>query len=174
MRLPLLLIVGFLSGCSITSSSPQKLPNFTIELDCAQPPPGEDTDLSQLFDHAEAHDGEFIYADVAFRSNCECNTGTRFLNELTLACERNEQFYLYEATRDYRCVQSLHLAGPNAGIASLCFPRPADLPRRAGYSADIRVVEETIRAVFLAYWDWSGGAPHVNLVVPESGAGPAR
>lgn len=169
MKSLVVILVATLTACSTALPSAAALPTFAIDLSCAEPPPGEDSDLARLFDHAEARDGELVYADVAFRSNCECNTGTRFLEELTLACERNEQFYLYDATRDYRCVQSLHLAGPNAGIASLCFPRPADLPRRAGYSADVRATQVTVRGRFLAYWDWSGGAPHVNLVVPEVG-----
>lgn len=169
MRPANLILAVALIGLAAVSFGAERQPTFDIELGCAESPPGEDTDVGRLFDFAETHDGELVYAEIAFRTNCECNSGTRFLKKLTLACARNDQFYLYEATRDYRCVQSLHLAGGNAGIASLCFPRPDDLPLRPGYSADIRAVEVTVRGVFLTYWDWSGGAPHVTLLVPESG-----
>ena len=147
----------------------RQVPRFEIELVCGLPPPGEDSELARLFDFAEHNEGETALVNLAFHpGNCSCPDGQgEPPAALALACEHNPEWWLAERMDQYVCVQALGLAGHRAGVGSLCFPPHDLLPVKAGYSREQTATHQRVSGQFLVNWEWSLGAPHVQLLLSD-------
>lgn len=145
------------------------LEKFEIELACNAQSPGERSSLASLFDYAEEHEGEIIEASIT-AANCKCPIEREQkypILDLQPMCDINSE--AWSAKLDLNCVHSITLVRDmHAGHASFCFPKPENLPRKKGYKRSFTAVEEYISGQFIINYDFSGGAEHVALVVPES------
>ncbi|MES1933745.1 hypothetical protein T35B1_14125 [Salinisphaera shabanensis T35B1] len=47
---------ALLTGCVSGLKHPESQPTFAIDLSCAEPPPGADSDVARLFDYADANE----------------------------------------------------------------------------------------------------------------------
>lgn len=157
-------------AASIASATKGKpATSFDIELVCGLPPPGEDSELARLFDFAEHNEGEMARVNLAFHpGNCSCpDSQPDPPASLALACGHNPDWWLAERMNQYVCVQALGIAGHRAGVGSFCFPTHDLLPVRAGYSREQTATHQRISGPFLVNWEWSLGAPHVQLLLPD-------
>jgi len=147
----------------------KEIPNFNIELHCGSQPPGENSELAKFFEYAEENKGKTVNVSLTYYpKDCECpsrQTGT--IDLLEIDCEHNPEWHLSEKMKQYNCVQALGLAGYSAGVGSFCFPSHDLLPTKEGYSREKTATYENISGEFLAAWEWSLGAPHVQLLLPE-------
>lgn len=156
-------------GATSTPTLTSQAPSFAIELNCGVSPPAEDSQLARLFEFAEANEGEVAQVRVDFfPGDCGCpskQTGAPVL--LEMACEHNPNWWLNEKMKKYICVQAIGMAGHGAGIGSFCFPPHDLLPIKKGYSREQTVTHQIISGQFLVSWEWSLGAPHVQLLLPD-------
>lgn len=165
-------ILEYLKSNTPVASRLSGMEVFNIDLQCFEAPPGEGSELDKLFAYAEEHEGEIIQASISMMA-CRCpdeklgNRSIEELRELHAKCNINPHWPL--AKFDLNCVQSLNLVSEgSAGIASFCFPKQQSLPYREGYKRSATAVDESISGKFLVYYEWGSGAPHVQLVVPET------
>ena len=152
------------------SSGSQDLAHFTVRLECGSLPPGEDSELAKLIDYAEQHEGELADVDIAFYPNdCSCSAGQSQEppKRLALVCEHNPDWWLAGRMQDYHCLQALGLAGNLTGVGSVCFPSHNKLPISVGYSREITATHERVSGKFVLNWEWSLGAPQLQLLLPE-------
>lgn len=153
-----------------SSTKPEASPRFAIRLHCGSPPPDEKSELAKLFEYAEQHEGKFAYVDLEFYPNgCTCDLPN--ISEpariLQFACNQNPAWWLKDRVKEFHCVEAIGLAGYLAGVGSLCFPSHDKLPLKSGYSRETTATHERIAGEFLLNWEWSLGAPHVQLLLPE-------
>jgi hypothetical protein len=141
---------------------------FVISLACGMPPPDEDSELARLFDYAEDHEGELVDVDISFQpGDCGCGTDEVDFRLVNRKCHTNPDWWLAEKTASYHCVEALGLAGHSAGSGSICFPPHDLLPLKPGYAREQTAILERIRGPLLVNWEWSLGAPHLQLLIPE-------
>lgn len=147
-----------------------QVPRFEIQLECGALPPGEDSKLAELFDFAEENQGAQASVAIAFqRNDCSCETARNDgpITRIALACEHNPHWWLAERMKKYRCVEAIGLAGYTAGIASLCFPAHEEFTAQAGYTHELGATLEHVSGTFAVNWEWSLGAPQVQLLLAE-------
>lgn len=141
---------------------------FVISLACGMPPPDENSELARLFDYAEDHEGEVVDVDISLHpGDCYCGTDQVDARLVNRKCHTHPDWWLAEKIASYHCVEALGLAGHSAGIGSFCFPTHDLLPLKRGYAREQTAVLERIRGPLLVNWEWSLGAPHLQLLVPE-------
>lgn len=145
------------------------MPSFDIELSCGVPPPGEESELARLFEFAESNEGEITQVKIAFYpEDCSCpDSQVGALVLLGRACEHNPKWWLTERMKHYDCVQALGIAGYDAGVGSFCFPSYDLIPVKKGYSTQKTTTHQSVSGQFLVNWEWSLGAPHVQLLLPD-------
>lgn len=149
----------------------QALSHFSIELYCGQVPPDEHSELARLFDYAERNQGKLASFDIEyFHNDCRCDQIREPSPIITLEpmCELNPSWWLSGRMGDYHCLGAIGLAGYSAGVGTICFPRYSSLPLRVGFTRRFTATTERVTGAFLLNWEWSLGAPHVQLLLEES------
>ena len=157
------------AGVYVEQLMSKKAPSFDISLSCGVPPPEEESELARLFDFAENHEGEMVQVKLSYYpGDCSCPRSEDDDPSIVgMVCEHNPEWWLAEKMKQYNCVEALGMAGHRAGIASFCFPTHDILPIKAGYSREQTATYQSISGPFLLNWEWSLGAPHVQVLLPD-------
>lgn len=140
-----------------------------VKLVCGALPPGNESGLARLFEYAGDNRGDVARVSIDFDSaNCVCPSAQEgALVLLEQVCRHNPEWALAEKMKPYACVQAVGLAGYNAGVGSVCFPAPGLFPVERGYSVEHSPERLRISGEFVTRWEWSLGAPHVQLLLPD-------
>lgn len=147
-----------------TEAQQSNLENPLINLTCGIEPPDEDSDLAKLFDFAEHNRGKLVHVEIEYMpGDCNCQSNYKPLEFLSHVCPRSTSGRL----ANYHCVTALGLAGQGAGFGSFCFPSYNLLPIKPGYFGEEKATYEYVAGEFILNWQWSLGAPHLRLLLPE-------
>lgn len=156
---------------SSTSAAETRVPRFDLVIECgpqnAWHTPKLDRELARLFAYAEEGEGTIVNADVTFYTSCSCPDRKAKRGDLMRACHMDTTQPVLQKVA--HCVQSYQLRAreDGAGMATLCFPSPDQLPLRSGFRREKTATYERIRGRFLVWYEWSLGAPHVMLLIEE-------
>ena len=150
---------------SVAQALDSQLDSFLLELRCGASSL-LDVELERLLRFAEENEGELVKADVTFyTSDCECRDENSEAYDGTLACNLNPNWWAFGKVS--HCLESMAMGYMQVGIATFCFPGFDELPLKPGYKREKTATYERIVGKFLVNYEFSLGADHVTLFIPE-------
>lgn len=156
---------------SSTSVPGNRVPRFDMVIECGPQDTWHtkklDREIARLFAYAEEGEGTIVEADVTYYTSCSCPDRNSRRGDLMRACHMDMTQPVLKTVAN--CVQSYQLRSreDGAGMATLCFPSPDQLPLRSGFRREKTATYERIRGQFLVWYEWSLGAPHVMLLIEK-------